>query len=101
MKFEMTFKTVDDSNPVVKSYDIHPLYDELRTVFDTFLGDTENEIIERYTEEYTDFDYLTNTIPMLKYILVYSVSNDKIAHLEATIKLLETLDIDCDFKIID
>ena len=99
MKFEMTFKTVNDNNPVVKNYDYHPLYDEIKNTFNTFLGSPVNITDEKYTETYRDYDYLENEIPMIKHTLTYSVSLNKISHLEAMIKLLENLDVDCDFKL--
>ena len=101
MKFEVSFKTVNDNNPVVKSYDYHPLYEEVKNCFNTFLSSPISITDEKYEENYIDFDYLENTIPMIKHTLTYSVSWNEIAHLEATIKLLENLDLDCEFRIID
>ena len=99
MKFEMTFKTLDTDNKTIKSYDYHPLYNELRNTFDSFLGSPVDIVDEKYHKVYRDFDYIDNEIPMIKKTLTYSVALDEIAHLNATINLLENLDLDCGFKI--
>lgn len=101
MKFEMTFRTLDTDNKTIKSYDYHPLYNELRNTFDSFLGSPVDIVDEKYTEKHIDFEGKEIKFDMIKHTLTYSVSWNEIAHLEATIKLLEQLDIDCDFKVID
>lgn len=101
MKFEVSFRTVNDNNPVIKAYDYHPLYEEIKNTFNTFLGSPVSITDEKYTETFRDFDYLENEIPMIKHTLTYTVAWNEASHLNATIKLLENLDIDCDFKVID
>ena len=101
MKFEISFHTSDTDNKTIKNYDYHPLYDEIKNTFDTFLGSPISTTDEKYEENYIDFDYLANTIPMIKHTLTYSISWNEVSHLNSLIKLLENLDIDCDFKIID
>ena len=101
MKFEMTFRTLDTDNKTIKSYDYHPLYNELRNTFDSFLGSPVDIVDEKYHKVYRDFDYLENEIPMIKHTLIYNVAWNELAHLNAMIKLLEQLDLDCDFRIID
>ena len=99
MKFEMTFNYLDTDNKTVRAYDIHPLYDEIKTMFNTYLGSPVDIVDKKYTKIYRDFDYLDNEIPMIEHKLIYTVSWDEVAHLNAMIKLLENLDLDCEYKI--
>lgn len=101
MKFEMTFKTVNTDNPVVKNYDYHPLYNELRNTFDSFLGSPVDIVDEKYTEKHIDFEGKEIKFDMIKHTLTYSVSLNEVAHLNSMVKLLENLDLDCDFLITD
>ena len=99
MKFEMTFNYLDTENKVVKAYDIHPLYEEIKNTFDTFLGSPVSITNEKYTKTYRDFNYLENIIPMIKHTLIYTVSWNEISHLNAMVKLLEQLDLDCEYTL--
>ena len=101
MKLEVTFRTLDTDNKTIKSYDYHPLYEEIKNTFNTFLGSPVNIVDKKYNKVYRDFDYLDNEIPMIKHTLIYTVSWNETSHLKAVVKLLENLDLDLDFKIID
>lgn len=99
MKFEMTFNYLDTDNKTVKAYDIHPLYEEIKNCFNSYLGSPVDITDEKYYKVYRDFDYLENTISMIKHTLTYTVAWNEVAHTKAVVKLLEQLDIDCEFTL--
>ena len=97
-KLSIDFYYVDTDNKVVRNYEVHPLYDEIKKTFDTCLGFPIEVIKEKFVEEHIDFRSEKLEIPMEKLTLTYNVSwNDK-SHIEALINLLENLDLDLNFQ---
>lgn len=96
-KMSIEFIYVDTDNKVVKPYEIHPLYEEVKNTFNTFLGLPIERTKEKFVEEYTDFMSERLQIPMEKLTLTYSVEWGKEPHIESLINLLENLDLDLNF----
>ena len=95
MILEIKFNYLDTEDKVVVPYNIHPLYDEVRNTFSSYLG-VATRTIRKYTEykEYGEFE-------MIELTLKYKVPEDKTFHTECLIKLLENLDMDLQFNLED
>ena len=54
MKLEIKFNYLDTDNEVVRPYKVHPLYDEVRCTFGSYLGAFKSKTIKKYVD-YTSF----------------------------------------------
>ena len=97
-KLSIDFYYVDTDNPVVRSYEVHPLYDEIKTVLGTFLGKPIVMVKKKFIEKKIDYRGENIDIPMEKLTLTYSVEQNKVEHIDALINLLENLDLDLNFQ---
>lgn len=93
-KLEIVFNYLDTDNKLIRSYEVHPLYEEVRNTFDSYLS-TPIKMVRKYTDTniHGEFD-------MVELKLTYELDEDNITHTECLIKLLENLDMDLQFNII-
>lgn len=93
-KLEIVFNYLDTDNKLIRSYKVHPLYEEIRNTFSSYLS-TPIRTIRKYTDTNTYGEF-----NMVELKLIYTISKDNITHTKYLIKLLENLDMDLQFNII-
>ena len=56
MKFEVSFNYLDTEDKTVRGYDYHPLYDEIKGCFNSYLGSPVDRRKEKYIEKHINFE---------------------------------------------
>ena len=98
MKFEVSFNYLDTEDKTVRGYDYHPLYDEIKGCFNSYLGSPVDRRKEKYIEKHINFEGKEIKFDMEKYTLTYSVAWNEVAHIRSMVKLFDNLELGCDFE---
>ena len=56
MKFEVSFNYLYTEDKTVRGYDYHPLYDEIKDCFNSYLGSPVDRRKEKYIEKHINFE---------------------------------------------
>lgn len=90
-RLKITFESLDmEVDNYIKQHEWSDIYEEVRLVFDTFLG-----VIEEYEEKYIEENPYLGTFNMKRKVIIYSVNYDCYSHTKALVNMLNVLDVDC------
>ena len=94
-KLMITFDSLNAPvDGIVKHYEWLDIYEEVRLLFDTYLGKPTEQMIE-----YVENNPYLGDIDMKRLILTYNIAWNEYSHVESMIKMLQVLDVDCGFNL--
>ena len=96
-RLKIVFKTLDmEVDGVVKHYEWSDIYEEVRLLFDTYLGRPTKQV-----DKYVEHNPYIGDMNMKQLILTYSIAWNEYSHAQSMIKMLEVLDVDCEFELFN
>ena len=94
-KLMITFESLNAPvDGIVKHYEWSDIYTEVRLLFDTYLGKPSKQV-----DKYVEHNPYIGDIDMKRLTLTYSIAWNEYSHVESMIKMLNVLDVDCEFKL--
>ena len=97
-RLKIVFKSLDmEVDGVVKHYEWSDIYEEVRLLFDTYLGEPVKEQVDKYVES----NPYIGDVDMKQLTLTYSIAWNEYSHVQSMIKMLNVLDVDCEFELFN
>ena len=96
-KLNVTFRTLDTNDKTIKNYEWSELYPEITNTFTSLLGSPKESKIEKYKETNPylgEFDMKAKTIS-------WNINWNEELIVENILKLCDSLDWNCEYRIID
>ena len=96
-RLKVVFKTLDmEVDGVVKHYEWSDIYEEVRLLFDTYLGRPTKQV-----DKYIEHNPYIGDMNMKQLILTYNIAWNEYSHVQSMIKMLNVLDVDCEFELFN
>ena len=96
-RLKIVFKTLDmEVDNYIKHYEWSDIYTEVKVLFTSYLGEPVKEQVDKYVES----NPYTGDMDMKQLTLTYYIAWNEISHVESMIKMLNVLDVDCEFELV-
>lgn len=96
-RLKVVFKSLNmEVDGVVKHYEWSDIYEEMRLLFDSYLGKPIKQV-----DKYTEHNPYIGDMDMKQLTLIYSIALNEISHVESMVKMLGVLDVDCEFELFN